>query len=308
MNLLRDIDEKYVPRAAEALDRLFRRFPKPPEPDGPLPVILRLRHLDDRWTASGPLATLRDIPQLGAVAIAAIVLVSGVTARGRIEERRAAEARSGNQSDQLPPAGEAPHEGTLGPQVGQSVDGYLDDARKKLQTVAAPNAGRVGLAVISFGDYKTPEEVRDLIGLNQVHQIFFRAAGLKVNQATVQTAPVQDIVADSKAAFRKRAQVLRREATNNRNFAKTIENDPAQKREHERDAALYEFEAKILRGPCQCIFAVVVRSAMRQFMDIARVKTVRVVDISDVDAKIEDFTFSALLPEEKVTVTGGNEE
>ena len=312
MSLLKDIDEKYVPRMAEALDRVARRFPQPPPATGPLPVILRLRRWDDRWTTAGPLALLRDIPQLGAVLLAVLVLVSGATVRSRVEAQRAAEQRAG-AGDPGPSAtpvdgGGAPHEGVLGPQLGMQVATYLDETRKKLVTVAPRNPDAVGVAVVSFRDYKTPEEVVRLVGPVQIRQVFYRAAGLKVNQATAQSAPVEDVVADSKRAFRARARTLETEAANNRSLAATIENDPAQKREHERDAALWEYEARILKGECQCVYSVVVRGRMRLLLDMANIASVRAVDISDADAKIEDFTFTGLLPEERDVVTGGNEE
>lgn len=305
MSFLKDVDEKYLPRMAEALDRVVRLFPKTPEPTGPLPVILRLRRIDDRWTAAGPLALLRDVPQLGAVLIGALVLANGATIRTRVEERR--EARAAAKPTASPAPFEIPDDGTLGPDIGDNVRTYVEDTKNRLRGLAPGSPDGMAVAVISFTAYRTPEQVRDLVGVLQVREVFYRAP-MPLPQGMPQTVPVIDLVADTQKDMRRVAGLREAEAKELRKVAKTIENDPAQKREHEKDAQIYEREAELLRGFCPCIYAVVVRTRLRLLLDALQSNSIRTIDVSNVDAKLEDFTFTALLPEEKTTVTGGNQE
>ena len=300
---LRDLDERLVPRIAAGLDRVARLFPKTPEPSGPLPVILRLRRLDDRWTAAGPLALLRDVPQLGAVAIGALVLASGITVAGRT--RPEATAPPGTEQS---PGAEAPAgDGALGPQIGENVPAYIDDANDRLRELGEDEPDGTVVAVISFTAYRTPEQVRDLAGPLQVRQVFYRVP-MPLPQGIVRTAEVDDVVVDARREFERVAKLRSAESKELAKVAATIEGDPAQKREHELDARLYANEAASLRGPCACVFGVVVRARLRLLLDLLGQSGVRVVDVSEVDAHLDHLTYTALLPEEKITVTGGNQE
>jgi hypothetical protein len=305
MSLLRSLDEKYVPRMAEALDRLWGKFPKAPEPTGPLPVILRLRRLDDRWTNAGPLAVLRDIPQLGAVLIGALVLANGATIRARLPEReRLAQTPNATQS---PGPFEIPDDGTLGPDLGDDVNTYIRDTKARLRSLAPGAPDSIVVAVVMFTAYRTPDDVASLVGTLQVRQVFYRA-DMPLPQGTPETVQVIDLVADTRKDMRRIAAVRTAEAKELRKVAATITNDAPQKREHEKDAAIYEHEARILRGRCPCVYAVAVRTRLRLLLDLLQSTSIRAIDVSNVDAKLEDFTFTALLPEEKTTVTGGNQE
>jgi hypothetical protein len=307
VSFLRDLDEKYVPRAAEALDRLVRKFPKGPEPAGPLPVILRLRRWDDRWTAAGPLATLREVPQLGAVVIGALVLTGSITVRLRTDAAERERRPEASASPSPGTAASAPTDGPLGPQIGDNVRTYVSDTAKRLRALAPGTPDGMVVAVVSFSAYQTPEQVRDLVGPLQVRQIFFRAP-VPLPQGLVHTAAVEDVVTDSKREFRQVARLRAAEARELRKVAATIENDPAQKSEHLKDAALADREVKVLRGRCACVYGVVVRARLRLLVDLLNLGDIRTIDVSAVNALIEDFTFTALLPEERRVVTGGNQE
>ncbi|HWL36065.1 MAG TPA: hypothetical protein VNQ77_07705 [Frankiaceae bacterium] len=302
MSGLRDLDDKIVPRVAEALDRVARLFPKAPEPTGPLPVILRLRRVDDRWTAAGPLALLRDVPQLGALLIGALLLTNGITWRVRHDP-----ARPPGQAAESPAPGEEtiPDDGTLGPDLGERVSDYVKTTQTRLRTAMPGSPDGTVVAVVSFAGYRTPEQVAEAVGTLQVHRILYRVP-LPLPEGPIKEAAVQDVVADTKREFRRLAAERDAEAKELRKVAATIENDPAQKAEDLRNAAIADREVKLLRGPCACIYGVVVRARLRLLTDALNLTAIRAIDVSNVDAKVEDFTFTALLPEDKRVVTGGN--
>ena len=299
---LRDLDDRLVPRLAAALDRMVRKLPTPPEPTGPATFIVRLRRIDDRYASGGPLALLRDVPQLGAVAIGALVLASGVTVASRTQPRQ-----------EPPPAAQdladpgLVSDGTLGPDLGENVPAYLDATKARLRALAPGRPDGMVVAVISLSSYRTAEQVRDLVGPLQVRQIFYRAP-MKLPLGIVRTAEVEDVAVDSKREFQRVARLRQAEANELRKVAATIENDPEQKTEHEKDARIYSREAELLRGRCACVYGLVVQARLRMLVDLLNLPTVRTIDVSEVGADLTSFTFSALLPEETVTVTGGNQE
>jgi hypothetical protein len=299
---LKDLDDRWLPELARRADALVRKIPKGGEPLGPAPVVERLRRVDDRWTATGPLALLREVPQLGAVAIGALVLANGIALRSRVHPKPPVAA----QQQQPTEAPETDEDGRLGPGVGDKVAIYVAESRAHLERVGSAQPDGAAVAVVMFSGYRTPAQVRDVVGPLQVRKIFFRVP-LPLPQTIVQTSPVQDLVRDSKRAFARYAAIRKRQADELLRVAATIENDPAQKADQEKDAALALREVAVLKGTCRCVFAVVVRGRLRLLLDLLQVPGIRAIDSSGSGGMLEDFTFTALLPEEKSVVTGGNQ-
>lgn len=299
MNPLRRLDDRFVPALAAFFDRLI---PPAPEPSGPLPVIVRLRRWDDRYAGTGLLGFLREVPQMGAVALAALVFTSSVTVYSRTSrtEQAAREDGTGSYAD------DGPLDGELGPDIGTSVDGYLDETKERLRRVAAAEPDAMAVAVVMLNEYRTPEQVRDLLGPVQARVVFYKPP---TPEGVVRQIPVEDLVGDTRADMTRYAADSAAEAKELARVGATIEGDPAGKRQHLADAKAYAAEAKVLRGPCECVFAVVVRAQVRMLADALNLGGVRTIEVSGLGARIERFTlFTALLPDEKVTVTGGNEE
>ena len=306
MGLLSDLDDRLLPGLARRLDHLVHKIPTPPEPTGPAPVIVRLRRVDDRWTRRGPLALLRDVPQLGAVAIAAVVLANlgVVKARTRPERRPPAEALDPTATP-TPTEGE-PAGGHLGPELGQNVRLYVAAARVRLLRIGSQTPDGVAVAVVSFAKYQTPEQVRDLLGPVETARVLYRAP-LKLPDGPVHQITVGDLVRDTRKDFLRVAKGRETEARELVAINETIVNDPAQRADQERDAAAYQREANVLRGPCACVYAVVVQARLRLLVDLLANLAVRAVDPSPAGAPLDVYEFSGLLPEERTTVTGGNQ-
>ncbi|HEU0130128.1 MAG TPA: hypothetical protein VFQ85_03960 [Mycobacteriales bacterium] len=306
MGFLEDLDAKYLPGLAAWLDRQVRRLPTPPEPEGPAPFIVRLRRVDDRWARKGPLALVRDVPQLGAVVVAALVLSGAVVVRSRTHPP--AEGRPGAEQTAGPAQPDSTH---LGPQLGDSVTQYLRAARDRLATYAPGQPDGVAVAVISFTGYRTPQQVRDLLGPVQVKVIYYRAAPMPLNVVTLHDDPVQDLLKDSRKAFARAAAEPEARARELDQINPTIPgNTPEearQKADQEKDAKNFHREAALLRGTCACIYGVVVRTRLRLLLDLVGRPEIRSIDPSRPGADLDDLTYQALLPEEKVTVTGGNQ-
>lgn len=297
---LRRLDERLVPRLAAFFDRLI---PRPPEPAGPLPVILRLRRVDDRWTRNGPLAVIREVPQLGALAIAALILASGITAYNRNDPA----GRADPAAQQNGPSAEGDDRLQIGPQIGEQVDAYVREARERVTEAATgePDAGAV--AVVTFRQYRTPQQVRDLVGPATVVRILFRVP-VPLDDAQPDEANVADVLLDSKKAFVTRALRLEAEIGNLQGNIDTNDHDQNQKDFDLAQQEKLRRQVRHLRGDCACIYAVIVETKMKHTLELLNNPGIRVVDVSAPNARLGDYEdYDALLPEEKVTVTGGNQ-
>lgn len=89
--VLRDLDARVVPRLALALRSLLdavRNGPARTHGDGSAPRRGALRRLDDRFATVGPLAVLRDVPQLGVVVVLAVLLTGAGVVLARSDPDR----------------------------------------------------------------------------------------------------------------------------------------------------------------------------------------------------------------------------
>ena len=110
---LDDLDERWVPRLAVRLravvdnagvrrERLAARLRNArasvlePGPDSPL------RGLDERYAMHGPLALLRDVPQLGLLLVAAVFLTGSVVALERAGDRQRSSAEQASTDPEIP--------------------------------------------------------------------------------------------------------------------------------------------------------------------------------------------------------------
>jgi hypothetical protein len=298
---LRRLDDRLVPRLAEFFDRLI---PRPPDPEGPLPVILRLRRVDDRWTRRGPLALIREVPQLGAIAIAALVLANGVTVATRSDPARQAAQEAEQGGDPLPGDDRL----TIGPQIGDSVDAYLESTRQRLRTAADGQPDAATVAVVSFAQYRTARQVQDILGPATVVRMFYRVP-LPLPEPAPADVAVTDLLQDSKKEFLRVAIAHEKEIRNLQGVIDTNETDPVQKQADIAQQELLRRQVRHLRGDCACIYAVLVQTRLRVLADLLDRTGVRAVDAGAPGARTGDYEgYTALLPEEKVTVTGGNQE
>jgi hypothetical protein len=134
---LDDLDERLVPGLAGRLRRFVdtagerwqragasmrRRAAALADPAPTAP----LRRLDDRFAAHGPLALLRDVPQLGLLLVAAVFLAgSGVALE-----------RSGSKSRAVQTQAASVAPTTLGPAPGTSIAAYIAATRKRAVAVS----------------------------------------------------------------------------------------------------------------------------------------------------------------------------
>lgn len=303
---LHDLDERLVPRVAAMLrgfvDAAAERRGRAatavrngvsaaldPATDGPL------RRLDDRYANRGPLALLRDVPQLGLLVVAAVFLSGAGVAL----------ARSGTQhrADTARQRAEATIPTTLGPAPGTNVAAYLADTRKRAVLVSRAAPDGMYTALVSFSRYLTPEQTRLLLGELEVKKVL---AHVQLPSAEVLPIPVTStLVVDVETTF---AEISKRKVRDRKEFlnlASSITGTAADEQQYKAfyaDAARTAAKEAAAYGKgCPCLFAALIRGRARDLAALPSLSGVRAVDIGGGDD--DTLQLQPLLPEQKVTVT-----
>ncbi len=303
---LDDVDRRLLPRLAEALSRLVagaadrrtraraalrRTTHAVVEPSATSP----LRRLDDRFAARGPLALLRDVPQLGLLLVAAVFLAGSAVALERAgSSQRTATARQ--QAEAAIPT-------TLGPAPGTDVAAYIADTRKRAVLVEAAAPDGTYTALVSFTRYLTAAQTRLLLGDLEVKKVL---AHVQLPAAEVLPIPVTStLVEDVTLTF---DAVSKRKVRDRKEFlslSATITGDTKEERQfkafYAEAARTAAQEAKVYGGSCACVFAALVRGKARELAALPALSGVRAVELGGGDD--DTLQLQPLLPEQKLVVT-----
>ncbi|MCU1592506.1 MAG: hypothetical protein JWP11_3762 [Frankiales bacterium] len=288
---LRDLLDRAAARRARAGASVRRTATALADPSRTAP----LRRLDDRFAARGPLALVRDVPQLGFLLVAAVFLAgSGVALERSGSSNRAGTGKAG--ADLTIPT-------TLGPAPGTSVAAYIAATRKRAVILSQSSPDQLYTALVSFNRYLTPSQTRLVLGRLEVKKVM---AHVQLPNAEVLPIPVTStLVEDVTVTF---GEVSKRKVRDRKEFlglAASITGDTKEERQFKvfyADAARTAAkEAAAYRANCACLFAALVSGKARDLAALPALSGVRAVDIGGGDA--DTLQVQPLLPEQKVTVT-----
>lgn len=266
--MLRDLDARLLPLLARRLRALL--FGGPPGSSGSSGRG-PLRRLDDRFAARGPLALLRDVPQVGLLLIA-IVLLMGAGAAVAMTSQGAAQAQEATQVGSVPQ--------TLGPAPGSAVAGYLAQSRAHAAGLSRRDPDGRYLALVSLVRQLTPQQSAELFTGSElrVSAAYVRAP---VPRSQAQAVAVDgDVVGTLNAAF---ADTARRRADAQRALLQQADGlaagDPF-RATFEADARTAGLEASAFRQPCACVFALIVSGRAAELAELPAVAAVRGVELA----------------------------
>ena len=309
---LNDLDERLVPRLAAKLrglvdgasERQGRAREKvtgsllEPDPRSPL------RRLDDRFASSGPLALLRDVPQLGLLLVSAVFLTGAGVALARSGEQQRAETAQ-QQIDTTAPT-------ELGPAVGTNIDDYIAKARERAVMVSKQSPDGVYTAFVSFSKYLTPEQAAMALGELEVTKVVLHA---QLPTADVLPVDVEDLLPDVRKVY---ADIVKRKGLDVTEFTKLARSIEPKSKEEEQFKSFYvaaaaqaSREIKAYRSNCACIIGALVRGPARELAALPAVAGIRAVEVGSRQVD-ESLTVRPLAPEQTGTVkkintpTGGN--
>lgn len=308
---LRDLDSRVVPAAARSLRRLLDGAER-----GRTRVLRRVRRVtaatsaaarraDARATSAGPLALLRDVPQLGLLVVAAVFL-SGTAAAVLLAE-----------SEPTPSASPATSTFTevvrLGVPPGSDVQLYLDQSRVVLDDIAARLPEARLLAVVHLSEYTPASQVLPLLEGADLQRVYLRAsdagADAEILALPVDAATAAEVLpALCTATAGRKAQ----DAENFAALATTIEgttpDEQASKADFEAESARAAAESRAYAGECRTAFSAVVEAPAGVLQQIATRPGVRGVEPAPAGIALERLDVQPLLPETTgVVPPSGNE-
>lgn len=260
---------------------------------------LRPRALDARYGGLRPLAAVRELPQLGFIAIALVLLAGTLTAVARHEPAPAPPA-----VEDLLGEGPVPDKGSrqLGPVVGTPVSDYAAAADATVAAAASADAGQPRTALVSLASYVTPSQAANLLAGLDVQQVYLRspAGGSLATRIPVEVR--SDLLGDLRTAY---AQAVRNRQTAAKAYAtyvRTTANDKPFQQEYQRLLTAAEREARAYQSGCACVFAALVEAPVATLLSVRSRLGVRTLEIADSVIPHRDALVTDLYPEVRGTV------
>ena len=296
MTPLRRLDEQLVPRLAARLAAIIEAArTRRARWSGRLRASgagrTRLQRLDDRYASTGPLAVLRDVPQLGLLIATALLVAGGAAAVA--------------QRPPLPPVTSEPAPAaappaTLGPAVGGAAPAYVVMAAQQLVALSRTAPDSQHLALVSLRAALTPVQAVTVLAGADVQRAYLRA-GAAGAEASLAAVEVGDLGPDLRRAYSRTALARAAAQRDYLSYVRTLSGT----RDGERALiALYValarsagIEAAAYRGGCACVVAAVVRGSARALAELPALKGVRAVQAAPVDADLRTLQIAPLLPE-----------
>ena len=291
---LRELDAALVPRLAAGLRRLLDSAGRGSA--GARSIGLwagRPRDPHTRSSGTGPLALLRDVPQLGLLLVAGVLLAGAGIALARNDP--------GNEPGNEQAGGRAlPLD--LGPPVGVEADEYLAAAGERAVALSQDSPERVLLALVSLSEEVTPAQAAELVAGSRVvvRRAYVRApVGAGAEVLAVETPG--EVAADLTALY---AATAARRAVEQRELellaaSITAVDDPAQRsrQRYAADARTRGLEAAAYRAGCSCVLALVVEGAARELAGLTALPAVRGLEVARRGAALTALRIEVLPPE-----------
>jgi hypothetical protein len=291
-----ELDRTYLPRAAArvraAQGRLRARQAQWRELRGEVEWTSP-RALDARFGGLRPLALVKDLPQVGFIAIAVVLLVGTGTAFVRQEAPQpppsVADIIDGAAAD-TGPLRLGPEEGTL-----------ATDYRAQADVSVARAVDRPGkrTALLSLEAYRTPAQLQQLMAGVQVRRVYLRApqGGKDAGQFPVEIG--NDLLADLRNGY---AQVVRNRQEIRESYlgyVATTNNDKPFQQLYQSLATAAEREAKAFATDCACVFAAVIDADVTALLALRPKPGVRALEVAERTVGLRDAVILPLLPETK---------
>ena len=167
----------------------------------------------------------------------------------------------------------------VGVREGESIPGYVESSRAKLEALAAAAPDRTVLALVSFGQYLTPEQVASVVGAvpGVASVVGYGRVPLPGRQTQRVSLPAEQLPGDLVAGMVAVADDKDRDAGTYESSA-AAETDDSLRLIYASNAALDRAEAAAYRTACACVFALLVRAMPSALVTLSNQAEVRAVE------------------------------
>jgi hypothetical protein len=307
---LRDLDRRVVPVAARALRRLLDRAElvrgraDRQARRGSAAASAAVRQIDDRALASGPLAVLRDVPQLALLVVAA-VLLSGTAAAVLLDEPDPTPATPAASSS----FGQVTR---LGVPPGGDVELYLAQSRVVLDDLARRLPVARLFAVVHLSRYVEAAQVPALLEGTDPERVYLRASSAGPD-AEIVAVPVQAptlatvLPALCTATSQRKAEDAANFTTLADSVAPQTREEQLSRNDFQSEAVRAQAESQAYAGACAASFAAVVEAPAAVLRELVDRDGVRGVEPAPAGIDLAELDVQPLLPETTGIVPTGRE-
>jgi hypothetical protein len=246
------------------------------------------------------MTTIREVPQLGFIVIAAVFLAGTATALLRHQPAPQSVSSPGPIADQSSDAGNR-----LGPDIGETTTGYEASSLQDLEHLADTSPTSTRTALVTLKGYLTPAQVQALLGPYQVRRVYLRA---KVGGPDAAEVPY-DIRGELGASLRKAyGDVALSRLAVRRSYLAYVETTTDDKAYHD-DYAAYAAstgrEVIAYQHSCACVFSALVDAPARDLVALRAHPQVRAIQVAGEGLSLAALIVQPLLPETTGLVTKG---
>ncbi|MGB8651491.1 MAG: hypothetical protein WCD35_12605 [Mycobacteriales bacterium] len=301
---LSDLDDRFVPAVARRLTRWVEQLRVRREQARALARSLdrsSLRALDDRYTAGGPLALLREVPQLGFVLIGLVFLAGTATAVSQESDRARQRLDAVTVPVDTPELPSPAPDTVLGPSVGDTVAAYLRAAGLSVTEAGSGSARGSRVGLVSLTDYRTPAQVTATLRGYRVLRVFLRAKAGGKEAAQLPVDVKGDLLPALAAAY---ATTARGRLALQHSYQGYVDSLTVVTREDQQFKDLYAalarstgLEARAYRTGCACVYSAVVEASAPQLRALAGRPGVRAVQVAAQGLGLRQLQVLPLLPE-----------
>lgn len=299
-----DLDDRLVPLAAERVAALAERL-----------AARRARWrssleraratspgaLDARYARTGPLGLVRDVPQVGFVVIAALILAGAGTVASRESSRSRAAAQQSSEQPTVGPTQQPSDDTSLGPEVGQRTTAYEVAAAQTVTAAVAGSPDSTRVALISFRAYRTPAQVDAMLSGYTVRRVFLRAQAGGRDAAQLPVDIHSNLLVELRRAYASTAKGRLDAQRSYQGYVDTLtvttKDEQAFKNLYAAFAKSTGIEAKAYKSGCACVYAAVVEGKASRLQLLRARPAVRAVEVAGSGLKLTQLQVLPLLPE-----------
>lgn len=262
------------------------------------------RDLDRRFGDLRPLALVRDLPQVGFIAIAVVLLAGAVTAVTRYEP---GPAPPDVQDVTAVPPSQGPER--LGPVEGTTAGEYVRAADASVAKAAAGDPATRATALVTLQGYRVAADLPAVLQGVRVRRVYLRspAGGRYASIFPVEVGT--DLLGGLRSGYQQAARNRRVAVTSYVTLVKTSVADKAYQALYEELLVGARAEAAAYASGCACAFAALVEGTASSLVAVRARPGVRAVEVARAVAEAGAVVVTYLFPEvrgriERITPAG----
>lgn len=295
-----DLDDKFLPLAAAKVAALTQKLAVQRTRFRHSFQGTSLKDLDARYAGTGPLALLRDVPQVGFVLIAAVFLAGA----GTVVTRESSRNRTAQQQTVDPGSPETPYatgDTTLGPEVGEATATYEGTSARGLTEASTGSPEDTRVALISLRAYQSPAQLKVLLEGFPVRRVFLRAKAAGTDASQIPIDIKGDLLTELRRAY---AATVSGRLEAQKSYQGYVDSLTVTTPEEQAFKDLYAafakatgIEAREFKAGCACVFAVVVEAKAGRLQDLRTRPGIRAIEVADRGVALRALQVRPLLPE-----------